>query len=314
VKPQVAVVIPTRNRSDALQRAVRSVLNQSYRDWELVVVDDGSSPKVELAPDAAKDDRVHLLRLDVSEGAGAARNRGVAVTSAPLIAFLDDDDEWLADKLSEQVSAMRDEAVDAVECGYDMFDGVKHVFRFEPLPDRDHYEVLLRRPCLQPSTLMVRRSAFDAVGGFDESVTRTEDWLFALDLAARSEVVTIPAPLVVRSVSRPHPGEMLKGYRQFLDRLASRLIDRDPKQVADLMSFHAVIEGTYMLESGDVAGARTKFRSSWRSNPLSWRPNVHLARSYLGERPWMKVKEMAYAVAGRIESARGKPAVPVRRW
>src|SRR6267378_4252792 len=97
----VSAVIPTRGRPELLLRAVRSVLAQTLREIEAVVVIDGQDPATEQAMEtlARKDSRVRVIALPTSTGGSAARNRGVAEASGEWIAFLDDDDEWMPGKV-----------------------------------------------------------------------------------------------------------------------------------------------------------------------------------------------------------------------
>ena len=106
--PAVSVVIPTHDRPDLLLRAVASVLAQTVTDLEVVVVDDGSARPVEV-----HDDRVTVLRHDTALGAPAARNTGVAASTGDVVAFLDDDDQWLPTKLARQLAVLeaRDDVV-----------------------------------------------------------------------------------------------------------------------------------------------------------------------------------------------------------
>src|SRR5689334_7474886 len=102
--PEVTVVIPTRDRAELLPRAVDSVLAQEGAAWELVLVDDGSTDATPAVFERyAQDPRVRVLRLDPG-GVSRARNRGVALGSAPWVAFLDSDDEWRPGKLAAQLA------------------------------------------------------------------------------------------------------------------------------------------------------------------------------------------------------------------
>ena len=103
--PKVSVIIPTFNRSELLVRAIDSVLNQSFQDFELVVVDDGSTDSTFEALKIYKN-IIYLKQQNL--GVSAARNKGVEVSSGELIAFLDSDDEWLPEKLQKQIDFLKD--------------------------------------------------------------------------------------------------------------------------------------------------------------------------------------------------------------
>jgi glycosyltransferase involved in cell wall biosynthesis len=102
----VSVVLPTFNRGYCLERAIRSVLGQTYPDWELIVVDDGSTDDTQAVLESFKDPRIRVFRHSVNRGVAAARNTGLAAARGEFIAFLDSDDEWRPDKLTKQLDVM----------------------------------------------------------------------------------------------------------------------------------------------------------------------------------------------------------------
>jgi len=104
-EPAVSVVIPTYNRAPLLGRAIRSVLAQCFEDFEVIVVDDGSTDETAAVVAAFDDPRVSYVRLARNTGAGAARNAGIRLARGKFLAFQDSDDEWLPSKLSRQMSA-----------------------------------------------------------------------------------------------------------------------------------------------------------------------------------------------------------------
>lgn len=105
INPTVSVVIPTYNRAALLGRSIRSVLGQSYKDFELIVIDDGSTDETSHVVADFADPRIRYLPLPHNTGAGAARNAGVRVARGKFLAFQDSDDEWLPSKLAKQISA-----------------------------------------------------------------------------------------------------------------------------------------------------------------------------------------------------------------
>src|SRR5690606_22412333 len=124
--PRVTVVLPTFRRPRLLPRALDSVKRQTLQEWELVVVDDNDVGSDERAETRAvmtalqEDDRVKYSAHESNRGGGAARNTGIALATAPLVAFLDDDDEWYPDKLSKQVEFL-ERAAPAVALVYCRF-------------------------------------------------------------------------------------------------------------------------------------------------------------------------------------------------
>jgi glycosyltransferase involved in cell wall biosynthesis len=287
--PLVSVVIPTCDRPPLVARAVRSALDQTYERLEIVVVDDGSTSPLILPPELALDPRVRTLRLDVPGGAGEARNRGVHVCHGELLAFLDDDDEWRPTKIERQVEVLGrcGESVGAVETGYDLWDGPRLVDRCLPQTDRDLRSALLAQPHMQPSTVLMRRSAFEELGGFDPELTRVEDWELWVRFADSYDAVALPEVLVDRQASQSGPDELLRWYRVMVDLLEPRIAALPPAERSRVRAEHLLVESHLLAQLGDGKGARTKALNALREHPRGWRrPGLYVLRSLIGERAW----------------------------
>src|SRR5262249_39357728 len=133
--PRVTVLIPAYNASSTIERAVDSVLAQTYSDYEIIVVDDGSRDATADIVASRYGDRVRLLCLTRNQGESAAMNHGIDAAEGELIAFLDADDEWLPDKLSKQVDALnRNPDAVMVSCACRFLDVNGNVFREFGIP------------------------------------------------------------------------------------------------------------------------------------------------------------------------------------
>jgi len=182
----VSVIIPVFNRKELLLRCVRSVLSQTHRDFELIIVDDGSSePVSQVVTGALPNIKATCLRHDVNRGAGAARNTGVANAKGDYVAFLDSDDQWHTDKLAHQLTFMRQHRGCRASCtGYVLVDDRLAETKRRP-PARTELDDLLWGCRISPgTTLMVERTLFDLAGPHDETLRRLEDWDWLL-LATR---------------------------------------------------------------------------------------------------------------------------------
>lgn len=177
----MGVVIPTHNpRPEHLARALNSVRDQTYDDWTCVVVDDGSDPRIRLEGRLA-DDRISAFRQD-NRGVSAARNVGAAAISGTYIAFLDQDDEWLPEKLEAQIAFMRERNVALSDTDFNIFrDGVKIAGGYEY--HHGDFCRLLSTARVGLSTMVVRRDVFDCVGGFNGAFPTAQDWEFVLRIA-----------------------------------------------------------------------------------------------------------------------------------
>jgi glycosyltransferase involved in cell wall biosynthesis len=311
----VSAVIPTRDRPEQVEMAVRSALAQTYERLEVVVVDDGSSPPLELAPDLARDPRLRTIRLNVSVGAGEARNIGAASARGELLAFLDDDDVWHAEKIARQAAVLgRCRASVAVcETGFDLVQDGRVVMRFLPDPDRDLSLVLAERPCLQPSTVLMRRSAFEALGGFDPSLRRAEDWDLWVRLADWFEAIALPEVLVDRRAASLLPDDALPWYQEMVRRLAPRIEQLSPKARNRIRAGHALVEAALLAQAGRRKAARSRIVLAWRLRPLSWRPPAYLLRTIVGERAWEALKRPGRASASLLARVSGRDPL-VQSW
>ena len=199
MEPAVSIIIPTYNRWPMLGAAVESVLVQSYRDFELIVVDDGSTDGTasELVQFGSK---LRYFQQDRS-GVSAARNLGVLKSRGRLIAFLDSDDLWKPDKLKIQARFM-ESSPEVQICQTDEV-WIRHGVRVNPRikhrkPSGDIFERSLDLCLVSPSAVMMTRELFDRSGGFDESLPVCEDYDLWLRIARDYPVPLIAQRLVVK--------------------------------------------------------------------------------------------------------------------
>jgi len=200
----VSVIIPTYNRADLVRRAVDSVLAQTFPNFELIVVDDGSTDRTQEVL-AAVDDRLVLI-AQPRAGVSAARNQGLAAARSPLIAFLDSDDYWLPEKLAVQVHFF-EENPEAVICQTEEV-WYRRGRRVNPRtrhrkPSGDVFRPSLELCLISPSAVMMRRELFDRVGRFDESLPACEDYDLWLRAAAEYPVHLLDRPLVIKTGGHP---------------------------------------------------------------------------------------------------------------
>jgi len=305
--PLVSVIVPTRDRPDLVAQAVRSAVRQRYEHLEIVVVDDGSQPSLALPSDLTDDSRVRVLRLDAPAGAGRARNAGVQASHGPLLAFLDDDDTWHPAKIERQVELLAacDENVAAVECGFDLWDGRRLVLRYVPSPDRDLAMTLLEKPCLQPSTVLLRRSAFERLGGFDPSLMRVEDWELWVRFADDYQAATLGEVLVDRADS--HSPDQLGWYREMVRRLEPRIAVLPPAERSRIRAVHHLVEAHLLAQVGQGRLARASALRALRERPRGWpRPALYLVRTFIGERAWALGKRSTSAALRPVLRAFGR--------
>ena len=198
-KPLISVVIPTFNRVDALPRSIYSVLRQTYRNFELIVVDDGST-------DATSDLLASIPELiqfvkQPHRGVSAARNAGISVSRGDLIAFLDSDDEWREDKLEKQLRLFSHENEyfichsDELWLKHGQIVNQKNVHRKQ---GGYFFERALDRCLISPSSVLISRTLLAKVGRFDEDLPAAEDYDLWLRVTAFYPVNFISEPLIIK--------------------------------------------------------------------------------------------------------------------
>jgi glycosyltransferase involved in cell wall biosynthesis len=212
--PLVSVILPTHNRAYCLPSAIGSVLGQTYKSFQLIIVDDASTDQTESLIAGMDDPRIEYVRNARNLGAAAARNVGVRQAVGELLAFQDSDDQWLLEKLEFQVRRLHElgETHGATFGGKILY-GRDGSGRFGP--DRVCFRPvgsssisggsiagrLLQGNIISPQTLLLRKSAFDSAGSFDERLPANEDWEFMLRLSGVTNIDFTMRPLVVAKVS-----------------------------------------------------------------------------------------------------------------
>jgi len=225
-KPRVSVIIPTYNRGWIVQEAIESVLAQDYRDFELIVVDDGSTDDT--------DDILNSYRGDImvfrqkNQGVSAARNRGLSEASGRFIAFLDSDDLWLPQKLFRQVEFFNKNP-DAQICQTEET-WIRKGVRVNPKQRHKKPWGMIFEPSLalclvSPSAVMIRRSLFEKVGGFDEALPACEDYDLWLRISCRYPVYLIETPLIIKRGGHNDQLSASSGLDKFRIKSLNKLIE-----------------------------------------------------------------------------------------
>lgn len=201
--PKVSVIIPTFNRAWILQQAIDSVLSQTFTDFEIIVVDDGSTDNT--AEILKSYPQVTRLR-QAHSGVSAARNAGIDAAQGAFISFLDSDDLWLPGKLSAQIKFFNDHP-DAVICQTEEI-WIRRGVRVNPKIRHRKcggmiFESGLHLCLVSPSAVMMKRALFDEVGRFDERLSVCEDYDLWLRVSCRFPVHLVKEPLVIKRGGHP---------------------------------------------------------------------------------------------------------------
>ncbi|MDP6211590.1 MAG: glycosyltransferase [SAR324 cluster bacterium] len=198
--PQVTVILPSWNRADWLKKSIDSVLEQTFRDFELIVVDDASTDSTQEIL-TSYSGKIRSITFAKNLGVSAARNTAVKNCDSEWIAFLDSDDFWHPHKLQKQIA----QTVIRAECPIHFTDEIwiRNGVRVNPKKKHQKLEGWIFKPSLElclmsPSTVLLRRELFDVHGLFDETLPICEDYDLWLRLTAQHQVALLNEKLMTR--------------------------------------------------------------------------------------------------------------------
>jgi len=199
--PAVSVIMPTRNRAELLKRSIASIRAQTFADFELIVINDGSTDHTAEVLAAVGDPRLRVIHNALGGGAAAARNAGIAAARGEFLAFLDADDEWLPDKLAQQVKILASHpGMVLIGCWAEVvgLDGrrLRVNASREPPTGREAWRTMLHHSFYIPSQLVARTEVARRIGGFVTTLLAGhEDQDFCIRMALEGEVGFVDAAL-----------------------------------------------------------------------------------------------------------------------
>ena len=193
---EVSIIIPTKNRQDLLNLSIKSVINQSYKDWELFIVND-STEEILLNQ---SDPRIHLVENQLLPGANGARNTGINLSSGNYIAFLDDDDTWNSNKLARQVDIMQSSnsilSYTGKEIIYQKNSMLKKKYSYYTTFLNPLVTLQIHNYIGTTSSIMIKSAVLKNQVNFDENIHSLQDYDLYLELAKRGDFIGIPENLV----------------------------------------------------------------------------------------------------------------------
>lgn len=195
----ISIILPSHNRAHLIGKAIQSALNQSHREIELIVVDDASTDNTEEVVASFRDSRIVYLRNSSNLKASGARNVGLRKVQGRYVTFLDSDDEYYPDKVSEQYASIRDTDLGAVTCGRDDYLVGQKKSSWVPRIDRNALHHLLARDNVgagAPFLMIPSQIIRDHDLLFDETMSAMEDHDLLIRICQRFEIAYVPKPLV----------------------------------------------------------------------------------------------------------------------
>jgi glycosyltransferase involved in cell wall biosynthesis len=276
--PSAAVIVCTRDRPALLERAVRSILSQSYPgDVECVVVFDQDSPTA-IPVTSTVGRRLTVITNTRAPGLAGARNSGILASRSDVVAFCDDDDEWAVEKLALQVRLLRSTSAELVACGIRIHHSGSTIVRVPPPVVDLRLLVKERVTALHPSSFVMSRSAVRELGMLDEQIPGSygEDYDWLLRAARRMPILSVEQPLV--EVYWNRQSFFAERWEVIADALVY-LLDKHPEIRADRLG-RARIQGQIAFAHAAMASrsrACTDSLRALRNNPAERRAYLALA-------------------------------------
>jgi glycosyltransferase involved in cell wall biosynthesis len=288
--PRVSVIIPVYNGAATIGRALKSVFDQTFTDFEIVVTDDGSTDDTGAVLTGFGDSiRVVSQR---NRGLPAARNAAVAASRGEMLALIDHDDEWLPNKLELTVTALlADPAAALIYSDMIVVNEAGEEFRRSSIredtahaPSMD--EMLARIWAITPSTVVMRRAAFDRAGGFCEQLISAEDIHFWLLMREQGHFIYLPERLVRFTYGQLFPKVLNRdiGPVAIVDLIRARYGARANGLVNDFIRHRVRMianAGVIEMSRGNMAGARRCFMRVLKYDPRHVKSYLRIARTFL---------------------------------
>ncbi|RZI47099.1 glycosyltransferase family 2 protein [Candidatus Finniella inopinata] len=230
--PTVSIILPTYNRAGFVQAAIQSALAQTYTDYELIVVDDGSTDETVNQVRAIVDSRLIYVAHNQNKGAAAARNTGMRMAQGDYIAFLDSDDTWHPQKLEQQVEFLENNSglggcVTSYRLVFDDHSVIREI-AMEP----SFYQQSLKGCNLSPgSTLLFKKECLEKVGYQNESLKRFEDWEWQIRFARFYEWQRVPVVLADIRAGHTVNFETVKQALSYFQTIITTLPNNDQKTI-----------------------------------------------------------------------------------
>jgi glycosyltransferase involved in cell wall biosynthesis len=239
----ISVIIPVYNGEKTIAKTIQSVLSQTFLEFELIIINDGSDDKTLEIVSNFKDNRIKVFSY-LNAGLAASRNRGFSHSVGEFIAFIDADDLWTPDKLESQLRALQKNPQAAVAYSWtDLIDESDQFLRpGNHITENGNVYAKLLLTCfvVSGSNPLIRRQAFIEVGGFDESLAASQDFDLYLRLAARYDYVAVPAPQVLYRISPNSMSTNIPRHESTSLLVRERAFQQSPESLPQHLKRHSI--------------------------------------------------------------------------
>jgi glycosyltransferase involved in cell wall biosynthesis len=276
-RPLVSIIIPTYNRSKILPRAVNSALNQSYKNLEVIIVDDASADNTSETVAGIKDARVRYVRHVNNMGLSAARNSGIKIARGKYINFLDDDDEIHRLKLEKQLNmfAQQAETVGIIYCGWQYVYKNKITAKHFPKHRGNTLRQLLAHCIMTPIVPLIKISCFEKAGLFDKNMKSYEDWDMWIRIARYFNFDFVPEVLATGHTHERQMSSRLRDQITAREKMLDKYRDDLLKNAFARSSHLGRLGVLYCLNNAERKGVRYIINAIM-SDPLVWKNYAYL--------------------------------------
>ena len=213
----ISVIIPVYNGEKTIKETILSVLNQTFEDWELIIINDGSTDSTIEIITQIQDNRIRVFNFE-NAGLARSRNRGIDHSQGEFISFLDADDLWTTDKLEAQFQTLQNNPKVMVAYSWtdyiDQSSQFLHSGRHITINGNVYQHLLVNNFLENGSNPLIRKQALNQVGGFDSSINSVADWDMWLRLAAGYQFVAVPLPQILYRVSARSMSSQIKNQER----------------------------------------------------------------------------------------------------
>jgi glycosyltransferase involved in cell wall biosynthesis len=288
-KPIISVIIPTYNRARFLERAINSVLKQTYQNFELIIVDDCSTDDTESIIKNFIDERIVYIKLKKNSGSSVlTRNKGIKVAKGEYVAFLDSDDEWISEKLQKQIELFTESNnfnLGFVSCNaiyiYEKENRILNRIIQRP---KDVFKKLLEANFIpSASSVLIKKEVFNTIGLFDRKIKGVQDWDMWIRISQKYAFDFVPESLLKYYIHNSNITNELSLKTQMR---ASAVILQKYREYYELNSFIYSIrirdDGIKYLLFGKNKIGRKYFLDSIYKNPFNFRSYFYFFLSFFG--------------------------------
>ncbi len=303
-KPKVSVIIVTYNRPQLLPLAIKSVLGQTYQDFEILIIDNGIEQPAKKILAGLDDSRIKYLPQIENTDCSGGKNIGIKYAIGEFVAFLDDDDIWLPEKLELQVKAL-EQATSEVGFCFTAITEVRdegEIHSQIPEGEDDYFEYALRRfNGFLSSTLVIKKNVFDGVGLLDESFPSHTDIDLIIRITKKYKGIAINKPLIKMHLLSGHKqmgNNFGKKGSQYGRKITGRLMllekyKKDFEKRPLILSKHLMLLAKFYRNDGQYKEARKMFLKTFRTyfRPIALAHYLSLLLNGLGYRTFRKLKK-----------------------